>query len=71
MAVKEFLNRALKLDQLIHSQLEELGQCRRLAESISGSRLDERVSHSTPEEASYNHMGGANRGEGKRPGFRD
>ena len=53
MAAKEFLNRALKLDQLIHSQLEELGQCRRLAESISGCCLNERGSYSTPEEASY------------------
>ena len=53
MAVKEFLGWALKLDQLIDSKLAELSQCRRLAESINGSRLDERVSHSSPEEASY------------------
>lgn len=53
MAAKEFLSRALKLDQLINSKLEELNQCRRLAESINGSRFDERVSHSAPEEASY------------------
>ena len=53
MAAKEFLSRALKLDQLINSKLEELNQCRRLAESINGSSFDERVSHSAPEEASY------------------
>ena len=53
MAAKEFLSRALKLDQLINSKLEELNQCRRLAESINSSRFDERVSHSAPEEASY------------------
>lgn len=53
MVAKEFLSRALKLDQLINSKLEELSQCRRLAESINGSRFDERVSHSAPEEASY------------------
>ncbi len=53
MAAKEFLSRALKLDQLINSKLEELNQCRNLAESINGSRFDECVSHSAPEEASY------------------
>ena len=53
MAAKEFLSQALKLDQLINSKLEELNQCRRLAESINGSRLDERVCHSASEEASY------------------
>ena len=46
MAAKEFLSQALKLDQLINSKLEELNQCRRLAESINGC-------HSASEEASY------------------
>ena len=53
MAIKEYLGRALKLDQLINFKIDELNQCRRLAESINGSRLDERVSHSASEEASY------------------
>lgn len=53
MAVKEFLGRALELDRMIDSRMEELSQLRRLAESISASRMDEHVVHSAPEEASY------------------
>ena len=61
MAAKEFLSQALKLDQLINSKLEELNQCRRLAESINGSRLDERVCHSA---CVGQDMGGDCRGNG-------
>ena len=53
MAVKEYLGRALQLDQLIHSKMEEVNQFRRLAESISTGCLEEHVSRSAPEEASY------------------
>ena len=53
MAVKEYLGRALQLDQLIHSKMEEVNQFRRLAESISAGCLEEHVSRSAPEEASY------------------
>ena len=49
MAVKEYLGRALQLDQLIHSKMEEVNQFRRLAESISAGCLEEHVSRSAPE----------------------
>lgn len=53
MSVKEFLERAVKADILIHSHLAELRQCRRLAEGIGSSRLGEYVDHSALEEAPY------------------
>ena len=53
MKVKDFLGRALQLDGLINSHVAELDQYRRLAMSIGGSRLDERVTHSAPNEAPY------------------
>jgi len=53
MKIKNFLGRALQLDGLINSHVAELDQYRRLAMSIGGSRLDERVTHSAPNEAPY------------------
>ena len=53
MKVKDFLGRALQLDGLINSHVAELDQYRRLAMSIGGSCLDERVTHSAPNEAPY------------------
>lgn len=53
MDIKEFLGRALQLDELINSHVEELNQYRRLATSIGGSKLEEHVSHSTPSEAPF------------------
>ena len=53
MSVKDFLERAIRVDALINSHLAELHQCRRLAEGIGGSRLEEHIDHSAPEEAPY------------------
>ena len=53
MTAKEFLGRSLQLDEQINSYVEELDQYRRLSMNISGSNLDERVSHSPPNEAPF------------------
>ena len=53
MTAKKFLERALQLDERIDSHVAELNQYRRLAMNIPGSRLDERVSHSAPNEAPF------------------
>lgn len=53
MTAKKFLERALQLDERIDSHVAELNQYRRLAMNITGSRLDERVSHSAPNEAPF------------------
>ena len=53
MTAKEFLERSLQLDELINSHVAELDQYRRLAMNIGGSRLDERVCHSAPNEAPF------------------
>lgn len=53
MTAKKFLERALQLDERIASHVAELNQYRRLAMNITSSRLDERVSHSAPNEAPF------------------
>ena len=53
MTAKKFLERALQLDERIDSHVADLNQYRRLAMNIPGSRLDERVSHSAPNEAPF------------------
>lgn len=53
MAVKEFLEQALHLDQMIDTEVKELAHLRSLSMNIGGSRLDERVTHSAPNEAPF------------------
>lgn len=53
MTAKKFLERALQLDERIASHVAELNQYRRLAMNITSSRLDERVSHSAPNEEPF------------------
>lgn len=53
MRVKEFLGRALQIDDMINSEMAELDSLRRLSMNIGGSRLDERVTHSAPNEAPF------------------
>ncbi|MBR2215185.1 MAG: sigma-70 family RNA polymerase sigma factor [Selenomonadaceae bacterium] len=53
MDVKNFLERAMHLDVLINSHVEELDNYRKLSMKISSSRLEEHVSHSAPTEAPY------------------
>ena len=45
MSVREFLERARHLDDAINAQIAELNHLRELSMKISGSRLEERVSH--------------------------
>ncbi|EGK59208.1 hypothetical protein HMPREF9081_1712 [Centipeda periodontii DSM 2778] len=53
MSVREFLERARHLDDAINAQIAELNHLRELSMKISGSRLEERVSHRKPTEAPY------------------
>lgn len=53
MDIKEFLGRALQLDELINSHVAELNQYRQLAMSIGGSRLEEHISRSVPSDAPF------------------
>lgn len=53
MDVKKFLRQAVELDALIDSHMKERDRYRQLSMTISSSRLEEHVSHSTPTEAPY------------------
>lgn len=53
MNVKDFLEQARHLDDAINSQVAELTQLRELSMKISSSRMEEHVSHSTPNEAPF------------------
>ena len=53
MGVKDFFERARHLDDAINSQVAELTHLRDLSMKISSSRLEERISHSAPQEAPY------------------
>lgn len=53
MDIKEFLGQALHLDSVINSEVAELDRLRKLSMKIGSSRLDERVTHSAPNEAPF------------------
>ena len=53
MGVKDFFERARHLDDAMNSQVAELTHLRDLSMKISSSRLEERISHSAPQEAPY------------------
>ena len=53
MNVKEFLERAVHLDAMINSEMAELGGLRRLSMKVGSSNLNERVTHSTPNETPF------------------
>lgn len=53
MSVKEFWEQAINLDAAIASHVAKLDNYRRLAMRIDGSRLEDHVSHSAPNEAPY------------------
>ena len=53
MGVKDFLSRALLLDEQINSLVVERDHFRSLAENLGGGTLTERVSHSAGSEAPY------------------
>lgn len=53
MDVKEFLERAVHLDAMINSEMAELDGLRRLSMKVGSSNLNERVTHSAPNEAPF------------------
>ena len=53
MDVKGFLERAVHLDAMINSEVAELDGLRRLAMKVGSSNLNERITHSAPNEAPF------------------
>ena len=53
MTAKEYLHQAYRLDNRIHSDIEEIGRLREMSTSISSPQLGDKVQSSRPSDAPF------------------